>query len=300
MFTVRTRTTSPWSIEFWKYTISTLLGRTRGPYSVRDSLIRGLIKLKLPHELNPPRKDSGTTLVLSGIQALEDACLEKRAGRAVRIIAGPNVTVSPNDRNNLMRSPEIDIILVPAKWVAEAWSSIAPELNDKLRVWPSGTEKTLASKKTGDPIIYLKKHYDDLFLTILPELRSLGWNPRVFKYGNFSHGDFITSLETAPFMVYLGGTESQGLALQEAWARDVPTFVKDTKTYKTSEVEIHNDTIAAPYLTADAGGFFTDIEELKKLIAQKNQYSPAAYHDENLSDEASVKKLISIINEIKE
>ena len=86
--------------------------------------------------------------------------------------------------------------------------------------------------------------------------------------------------------------------MTEAWAHNKPTLIKYNKN-------IYNRT-TSPYLTDKTGLYWHTKEDLKNLINEyhKNQkafldrFEPYIWTEKNLSDKASVQKLIDIFSSI--
>ena len=86
--------------------------------------------------------------------------------------------------------------------------------------------------------------------------------------------------------------------MAEVWAENRPTLIKTTS--------ILPEKSTSPYLTNECGSFWITKEELYAMLDEYllnpkkflNKYSPYEYVRENLSDEASVKKLMKIIKQI--
>ncbi len=292
MLSIYTRTNNPFTKEFWKYVESRhILRRKRGPEAVRDSLVRGLCSLQTSFALNPLLPQGNTALVLSGTRALRDAIMMKRMGKIRRIIAGPNIVAHPRDAGFIMNDPTIDIILVPAQWVADLWIHEAPELAAKIRVWFAGVAIISASTRSGSPIIYDKLGDTALLSRIQSAVEG---NSHTFTYGSFSQKNYLEALQTAPYLIYLAQSESQGLALQEAWAHDVPTLVNTSTHWESNGVSWNAPQINAPYLTPELGVIFQAFDELPTLIAQSQTLHPKRYCDTHLSDEASARILLDI------
>lgn len=291
MLTIYTRTNNPFKIEFWKWLTKRITGKKDGPYAVLSSLVRGLRSLKTDYNLNP-LFTKNIVLVLSGSVALSSAIQMKKLGMVKKLIAGPNVTVHPHDAHRIMLSDMIDIILVPSEWVADLWVSEAPELASKIKVWPSGVETKEASTRTGKPIIYDKLGNRALLSEIQ---QKIGYSTHLFTYGSFNHKDYLSALRDAPYLIYLSKSESQGLALQEAWAHDVPTLVNQSTNWKDGQTSWEASQINCPYLTPELGTVFETSDQIPSLIFQISELHPKSYCDEHLSDRVSAEALMKLL-----
>ncbi|MCX6716964.1 MAG: hypothetical protein NTV72_03500 [Candidatus Taylorbacteria bacterium] len=106
-------------------------------------------------------------------------------------------------------------------------------------------------------------------------------------------------------MIYLQEVESQGIALQESWAKDVPTLVwnKEFFVYPNINYKVSDENISAPYLTEQNGMFFKNAEEfdnkLPIFIKKLKYFTPGQFCRENLSIEKSTEIYANIIKNIQ-
>lgn len=292
MLAIYTHSTSKFSKEFWKWTTRRLMGKYTGPNAVEDSLLRGLKELNIPFVRNQYPHEADTALVLSGVRALKEAIASKKSGIIKKLIAGPNIMTHPLEFGGLISDDAVDIMLVPSKWVEDFWVAQVSELKSKIRVWPSGVKDSPASSRTGQPIIY-NKLGDEYFLTHLQ--RNILVPTRLFTYGAFSRNEYLAALTDAPFMVYLSKSESQGLALQEAWAHDVPTLVNKSTHWESIGLSWDSPQINCPYLKPEMGAVFENPEELPAMIERISSLHPKQYCSEHLSDRVSAQILLNFL-----
>jgi len=292
MLAIYTRSTSKFSKEFWKWAARKVTRKYSGPNAVEDSLLRGLKELNVPFLRNRLTSDTNTVVVLSGTEALRKNISHKKAGRIQKLIAGPNIVSHPRGGDNILLSPEIDVVLVPSQWVAELYVQVVPELADKIRVWPAGVLVSDASSRMGKPIIY-NKLGDQTLLNQTQQI--IGTETYAFSYGSFKHEDYLKALSEAPYLIYLAKSESQGLALQEAWAHDVPTIVNKSTHWEAVGLSWDAPQINCPYLTPELGAIFENIEELPIMIERASLLLPKHYCDEHLSDRASAQLLLKLV-----
>ncbi len=291
MIAVYTHSQSLISKEYWKRMVRQLTYKYSGPDAVLDSLVRGLKEIGIELELNP-KKPNEIAIVLSGIAALGQIIKHKQSRRIKTIIAGPNIVTHPRDEDGIMLSEEIDVVLVPSQWVADFYRHEVPELANKIKVWPAGVSISDASTRKGKPIIYDKLGNQSLLNQIQ---QVIGSQANVFTYGSFKHKDYQRALSEAPYLIYLAKSESQGLALQEAWAHDVPTLVNKSTHWEAGGLSWDSPQINCPYLTPELGSIFENTEELPIMIERVLSLHPKQYCDEHLSDRASAQKLLNLI-----
>jgi hypothetical protein len=308
----------PFNSEWVKYYAGKITGKKRGPEMVALSLSRGLDELGVPHLLNPffvphsmpHQKEKDFTLhVVSGARTLEWALRMKKAGKIEKLIAGPAISVVPADHNSILNNPLIDKIVFPGQWTKDFFSSIDPYFKNKIEVWPAGvrSDVTTSSRNNGSGIIYCKSVTPEIRQTVTHELDAQKIKYVVFGYGNFRQADYFSALEKADWMIYLSPSESQGIALQEAWIRDVPTLVwnpgswnyqspKNSKKYSWSDSRI-----SAPYLNAESGQAFGSASDFKYsfgvFLQKLASFTPRAYCMESLTDIKSAERFLEIIGQ---
>lgn len=288
------------SQEYLKSLGRMLFKKNRGPQAVISSLLRGLEELHQPVKINSTIANYDIVYVNESMAALQWATELKRKGKIGKLIAGPNLVVAPDEFNSLVCSSEIDKYLLPSEWVKNWWLSLNPELATRLEVWAAGVKEVSISNKTKDSVLVYKKNINtEIFQAVINKLREKGIKYIVVNYGQFRREDYFSLLDNCYALIYLQESESQGIALVEAWAKNVPTFVLDNKIYKYKNYSWIDEKIAAPYLTAACGAFFKDVNGLSELLdslSMSNNYEPRNYYLSNFTDRICAEKFIQIIS----
>ncbi|HNY97510.1 MAG TPA: hypothetical protein PKM84_00100 [Candidatus Pacearchaeota archaeon] len=290
-------------IYFWqslKLLTKKILGRNRGPEAVANSLKIGFKDLKKNVIWDPQSIPCGSIVgVLSGVKTLQYAIKEKRAGRIKRIIAGPNIVISPSDFNNLLLDPLIDKIVVPSQWVADYYSTFDPCVAQKIVIWPAGvTIPEQPSARLGNKYLVFKKNVaEELYQKVINYLREHKVSYEVIAYGQYKQADYWRKLETASALIYLQASESQGLALMEAWAYDVPTLVWNQGLYHNQQTEIKiTGKVSAPYLSEEAGLAFSDFSDFQEKFPvfhnRLHQFRPHEYCLKNFTHQEAARKYL--------
>jgi hypothetical protein len=257
----------------------------RGPESVLASLRRGLTALRLPFDLNPRGMGSAKTVgVLSDLEALEAGIAWRQQARDRRLIAGPNLVVLPSDAESLMTADEVDLCLVPSEWVKRHYEDDAPALRNRIAVWPAGVDADYWRPRRSrgarpQRALMLRKTQggqqnpsDSDIRDTRDLLHDAGFEVSFFEYGSFRQRQYRKALREVDLVVYFSPTESQGLAMVEAWAVDVPTFVWSCGRLRYRERETSSS--SSPYLTDETGRFFEDARALRKLLASWETLHP--------------------------
>lgn len=282
----------------------------RGPQAVMGSLTRGLSSLDVDFDLNPRQPPKKAVLgVLSDLKALAQAIDWRRQGRVTRLVAGPNLVVLPSDATELMSSPEIDLCVVPSGWVKELYEQDCSMLRGRLAVWPAGVDCAYWSPAEHDArrsrraVLFRKvaaeqvNASDEEIETACNLLRSLGYEVMRLEYGNFSRHTYRRILRMCDIGVVFGSSESQGIALAEAWSVGLPTLVWSRERFKYRGRTYTCS--AAPYLSEETGAFFCDIDELESLLDRWDNlamgFDPRGWVIRNMTDEICAHRYRALI-----
>lgn len=275
---------------------------------VTHSLLRGLKELQVDFNYNPSQEDEvgSTVVVLTNIDALQQAIDWKKQRKIKKLLVGPNLATIFLPDYKILLSPEIDINIVPSHWIKTAYLEVAPELINCISIWPAGVDinywnpsKKLHEKSSNQVLVYWKTDSEDLCKSIELLLQKYHWNPVRIQYGQYDQASYKNILQSSFFAVFISRSESQSLALAEAWAMDVPTLIWDPQELiafnrKFSEVS------ACPYLHNQNGRNWKTLESFECLLKtiMFQQFAPRTWVLENMSDPVSAKMLISIIDSI--
>lgn len=298
MISIYTRTNNPLKKEFWKWVIKKILRKYSGPDAVLDSLKRGLKELNIPFEINPLKPHYSIVHVLSGVEILKKIIKKKKKNQIKTLVVGPTLVQTPYDQSNIIQDENIDTILFPSQWVKDWFTSLEPKLTEKIKIWPSGVEIPQQSSTGGKILVFKKKIQEDVFKKIINILEAKGLDYELIRYKKYKKEDYHKKLLSASLLIYLQETESQGLALQEAWSYNVPTLVLQSKNWQYGIYSWSNEKVSAPYLTEHSGKFFTlDTfnDSLDYMLNHIQNFEPKKYCLENLSDKVSVQKYLELI-----
>jgi len=307
------------SIQGYSFNHLTIINEPcdRGPGCVVRSLMDGLRKLNMPFNHNPTdlTQLADIVVILSDASNVKKAIEWKKAGYIKHIFAGPNLVTRSYECDYLLASPEIDVILVPCDWARINFIQDDARLTDKIKIWYAGVDETYwkptTNKKSGkgNNVLIYAKYADQHFCNQIKNvLAHDGWNPVTLSYGNYNHQQYKALLTDSAFALFLSVSESQGIALAEAWAMDVPTLV-----WNPQELVAYGkrfDPISScPYLTDDTGldwKTVSDLENHLKIIKrQLSSFNPRKWILEHMTDTKSAQLLLDIIqhtitSEVKE
>ena len=306
-------TKSPWYtidrlFEESKYLLKQKINTKKNQFSnygghnaVTSSLINGLMKLDYSFVLNPKlsKQFSRHVHVLSIIYALDLSINLKKKGKINRLTAGPNLVFLPDDYNSIICSEEIDKILVPSEWVRDAYVYYFPKLEGKIICWFAGVDadfwKTSHNNTKNNCILYTKNITNKFRKKIKTILNQYDWNVDEIMYGNYDLFTWKSKLDSASLAVFLSSSESQGIALAEAWSMNVPTFVWNPKP-KELNGRYFPSVDSAPYLTPETGISWKTENEFQDALnrfIEKNRFQPRKWILENMTQEISTKLFVN-------
>lgn len=277
--------------------------------AVVHSLLRGLSNLEVDFNYNPIDESEVGSIVFvpSNEDALEQAIEWKKSGKIKKLLAGPNHVISPLE-NAIVLSPYIDRYLVNSEWTRTAYLEEAPEMIRNIAIWPAGVDPDVWAPsqlyaKQNQVLVYWKTEAEEFCEAVEELLRKYHWEPIRIRYGSYDQATFRQVLDCSVFAVFISRSESQGLALAEAWSMDVPTFVWNPQELTINERR-YTESSACPYLTPHTGIDWKNLEEFEALLQaihpeDMNLFHPREWVLDNMSDTASAAILLSIIGSIE-
>jgi glycosyltransferase involved in cell wall biosynthesis len=130
---------------------------------------------------------------------------------------------------------------------------------------------------------------------------------RVFRYGSYNESDYKRALQRSKFMLCLDAHESQGFALEEAMACNVPLLVMDaTSMYDEMDDGVHATydhlrpkslkATSVPYWSDECGLRITEKSELPNavntMLSTYATFTPRAYVERTLSDKVCMQRIL--------
>jgi glycosyltransferase involved in cell wall biosynthesis len=276
----------------------------RGPRKVFDNTCKGLERIGQPYVINQPMShyrwnwihDSITDILIAGFLGIP-------------VVAGPNIVVMPYEFPKVRTKLKNSIYLQPSEWVVRLWEKVG-FTECELVVWPVGIDcdEFNASNKVANStkvIIYFKARRPEILARTIQKVLDQGLEPVVLMYGQYEEIDFKVALKDALFGIWIGVHESQGIALQEALASDLPLLVLDASRFSDnynqnmylSSICFKNfTTTSAPYFDSKCGIIIDDEASLGTAILKMRQnlhfFEPRDFVLKELSLEASARKFV--------
>ncbi|MBX7184552.1 MAG: hypothetical protein K1Y01_05335 [Vicinamibacteria bacterium] len=274
---------------------------SHGPSAVQRSLRAGLTQLGIGFNENPVREECARVVyVPGGPDSLGRAIQWRREGRVDRILAGPNIVDDPDRGDRILQASEVDVAIVASDWVRQFFAAAAPRLAPKLRVCPAGVDidawrPSGGRRRVG--LVYVKNSDTHDPSAVMDALAEAGLAPAIVRYGRYSPGEYRAVLDQTRLAVFLSTSETQGIALAEAWAMDVPTLVWNPRRPVRDWV-VTVQSSSCPLLTPATGAEWVTLDELRSLLSRHNRaaetFGPREWTVENLSDVVCARRLLSI------
>lgn len=294
------------SLDNIKYIGRVLFKKNRGPQSLIKSLLLGLDELDYDYRYNPKYnkiKQDDVVYVTGSLEALKIVIDLKSKGKIKKIIAGPTLVVTPDDHGGIIKDENIDLYLVPSTWTRDFYVSFGDNvLNKKLRIWPAGVDlpNKLDAKRDFSCIIYNKVPDFTLLAKVERYLVEKNISINKINYGKYNINDYFNLLKKSSFMIHFSEVESQGIALLEAWAHDIPTLVWDSESYTFEKInKTISGKVSAPYLNDACGIFFRENnyrEKIDYFIANLDYFHPRNYVKNNFTNKICAKNFLNLIN----
>jgi len=273
-----------------------------GSAKVYRNLVKGLDAIEYPYVVNRSLNSTKRVWVHDDVIALRYV-----ARARAKAVVGPNLYVLPRDIPS-----ETDLggvlYLHPSKWAVSVWKAAGFETCD-IAAWPVGIDLEELRPQTrfearSAVLVYHKLRRADELERILASLDRAAVRYRVMRYGSYDQADYVAALRHSGLVVWHGCHESQGIALQEALAMDVPVLLCDV-TRLSQEVggsfppELDEVPVtSAPYFDARCGRRTYGLDDVGSMAAEmlleRSSFSPREYVETNLSLEGQALRFVAL------
>jgi hypothetical protein len=186
-----------------------------------------------------------------------------------KVILGPNINLDDKLIAYLKNKKQVySNFLTPSDFVSK---NLIRSTHGQIKIttWAAGVEYRLFTpgdtEKKFQIGVYVKGSLSNQDITHIKQLKEhFRQDLVVIEYGKYTPPEYISILKKLKVVFWFGGTESQGLALLEAWSAGVPTIVR----YRKSSFDInHPSEIAfAPYNDEKTGGFFEENDSVEEIV----------------------------------
>jgi len=227
-----------------------------------------------------------------------------------KFLFGPHFSVFPDNSLHLIKGNNAVYNLL-STWVKNLWVNnyeICSGL--KFVTFPFGVDTNRFNQikpleQRDKVFIYYKRRKPEELNAIVQLLQKYNVPYQLFDYvRGYDETDYLNYLHDSKYGIWVDAHESQGFALQEALACNVPLLVWNVTSmnqeYGSSYADIPATTI--PYWDERCGEFFYNVNNLEimfqSFLYKLDQYKPREFIVEQLSIEKCEDKLVAIINQI--
>jgi hypothetical protein len=250
-------------------------------------------------------RELARTVYAPANEALRQAIELKRQKRIDWLVAGPVNAFHPAECEGIVRSAEIDRLIVASSWVIDIYRDHAPELVEKIRVCPCGVDAEWWAPSTGTDraagrraVVYWKSGGESFCRDVEAAMSRRGLQAVRVRYGHYQPGEFKSLLNESALAIFLSSFETQGLALAESWSMNVPTLVWNPCEMTEWRGYPFRARSSAPYLTSSTGLAWRTIEELERSLdeaLQRQTFNPRSWVLANMTDARCARRLFDVI-----
>ena len=279
---------------------------TGGPNKVFYNLCKGLDRIGVPYSINKSPSRHTLNLVHSSVDGLIEVSLNR-----IPALVGPNLVVLPRDLPPYLKIGHT-IFLHPAQWCKDSWLFLGYDRNP-IEIWPVGIDwedfQVRRDASVNKVLIYFKRRDPKLLQKAVDIVASFHMQPVVIEYGKYSEQDYKEALASCRFGIWIGTSESQGIAQQEALASGLPLIILDVSSFwdeypypsypfphKFSDFKPSS----APYFSDQCGLIIESVAELPNalefLLGHFDDYNPLDYIRTNHTLENAAARLLEIFS----
>ncbi|GAB6181512.1 hypothetical protein JCM14036_28310 [Desulfotomaculum defluvii] len=149
-------------------------------------------------------------------------------------------------------------------------------------------------------LVYWKTEPEEFICEIEDKLKQHGWQPIRLLYGQYKTEDYKKLLTRSAFGVFISISESQGLALAEAWSMDVPTVVWNPQRLKKhyQDVDYYSTVSSCPYLNPLVGVEWKELEQFEAFLTRAPEilpsFQPRKWILENMTDNIAAQRMVKL------
>lgn len=244
-----------------------------------------------------------TVYVAKDVRCLEWALEQHKRGHINRLVVGPLIVNLPEERSRIIENPLIDVVLLPSQWFVNFFKNTGLRKETNYQVWSLGVDSDFWSTSPLKPsyfrvLVYVKNPPKVVLRSVLTRLSELNIPYDVVTTGSFTQDEYKKYLHQSQAVIFLSQTETQGLAMFEAWSCDVPTFHWNCGKMKFGNVEF-SPASSCPYLTDICGMHFSSETDFKDkfdiFISKISSYRPRNFILSHHTISMSIDRLMSFL-----
>jgi hypothetical protein len=278
-----------------------------GHFAVTRSVVEGLRRIGADFNFNPQSIGEVARVVYAPAnEALRQAAAWKREGRIDCLVAGPVNALAPTEEAGVLTLPEIDGLIVASGWVRELYRESAPAVFGKCRPCPCGVDADVWKPAIGGSrdhaVVFWKSGPESWCADVEAIVADHGWRPVRVRYGSYDTPQYRAALDHASVAVFLSAFETQGLALAEAWAMNVPTLVWNPCERAEWRGWSFTAASSAPYLSAATGLFWRSLDDLAAALVQVRRdagaFRPREWVLAHMTDAVCARQLLTVVEDV--
>tara|TARA_Y100001934_G_scaffold271334_1_gene357714 strand:- start:3416 stop:4423 length:1008 start_codon:yes stop_codon:yes gene_type:complete len=271
---------------------------------VTREIIDGLKDRQRRYVVDPLRIAQHSDFLILGREQWIEVLATLGRGKEIRnIVIGPNVPFLKGKHKEEIKELSA-VILCPSQWVVDNFVRQAPMLKKYINVWSCGISienwsPADANAERRKVILYRKYSPRNSCLEKMLEAHAEQHNYEIVNvvYGSYTIDEWKNYLNSSFCIIYQTSlAESQGLALLEAWAMNVPSLVYRVNRFKNNDREIEG-AVTAPYMTKRCGKYWDELtdlgQQLDEIVLGKTNYSPREAVVKAHTREAATEKLLA-------
>ena len=282
-----------YSESYWGHT-----DKMNGPKKVIHNLLESLKQEGIEFAVNEEKYNHNFVLQYDAKGHEKHSKIEQET-----CVIGPQVWLFDSYGQFLLKNPNYyKTIIAPSQWVKDLYVNKFGMDESKVVVWPVGIEikpfkKDLSSIKY-DCLLYYKRRSKEELEAAIKFLKENEMSYNLVEYGSYAQKELESLCDQSAFCFPLNGTESQGIAVQEMMAKDMPMFVWDIKEWNDQGEQWRVPATSIPYWSDQCGVRFYDEHEMHYAFSEfcDKIYTSRKYVEENLSYKKSVNILLEILN----
>ena len=198
-----------------------------------------------------------------------------------------------------------------------AYKNAVYELNERVNpdnvyICPSGViskkeliKNRIKTQRNDKCLIYFKKRdLNDLEL-VINFLKSKHVEYELFEYGKYNNKDLISFAKKNKFGIYISGSETQGFAVQELMACNLPLYIWDDLNLNSKNLSRYYGGgdftgTSATWWSDDNGYIVHNFQEFKdnfdKFMEEFERYQPTILVEEHLTFESFRENLVNLFS----
>ena len=275
--------------SYWAYTN----GVVSGPEKVVRNFIKSLEQENISYTINEDKYKFNFLM-----QYEHDIAYQKHEKLDHEsCFIGPQWVIWNPLSNFLLENPQYyNKLIVPSDWVGNLIIDKCGITSDKIVSWPVGIEIPNRKKDVEiDCLIYFKNRELKSLNEIISFLKNKNIRYKVLTYGDYKNKQLVKYALKSKFGLILGSTESQGIAINELMATNLPLFVIDKNINNYENIKLHGTTV--PYWSSECGEKILDLNDFKMNFQrflknyESNTYKPNNLINEKLSFEKFIENI---------